>query len=52
MITVEVTRVILSIGVFAIGVELPRAYMRDHAWGLLVFVVPTMAFGWVITAGM
>lgn len=44
-------RVVLAIGLFAIGVELPRSYMADHAKGLLVMVIPTMAFGWVIVAG-
>ena len=44
-------RVVLAVGVFTIGIELPRAYLWDHAWGLLVLVVPTMAFGWVTTAG-
>lgn len=42
---------VLAIGLFAIGVELPRSYMADHAKGLLVMVIPTMAFGWVIVAG-
>lgn len=50
-ITLEVMRIVLATGLFAIGVELPRAYMAKHAKGLLVMVVPTMAFGWVIVAG-
>ncbi|KAK0216840.1 Cation/H+ exchanger [Armillaria fumosa] len=45
-------RVVLAIGLFAIGVELPRNYMARHAKGLLVMVVPTMAFGWVTVAGV
>lgn len=44
-------RIVLVIGLFAAGVELPRAYMKRHAKGLLVMVVPTMAFGWVMVAG-
>ncbi|KAF7332714.1 Na-H-Exchanger domain-containing protein [Mycena kentingensis (nom. inval.)] len=51
-VTLEVMRVILATGLFAIGVELPGAYMKRHAKGLLVLVVPTMAFGWVVVAGM
>jgi NhaP-type Na+/H+ or K+/H+ antiporter len=51
-VTLEVMRVVLATGLFAIGVELPQSYLRDHARGLLVMVVPTMAFGWVIIAGM
>ncbi|KAG2132001.1 Sodium/hydrogen exchanger [Suillus bovinus] len=51
-ITLEVMRIVLVIGLFAAGVELPRAYMRRHAKGLLVMVVPTMAFGWVVVAAV
>jgi NhaP-type Na+/H+ or K+/H+ antiporter len=51
VITLEVTRVVLATGLFAIGVELPRSYMAKHAKGLFIMVVPTMAIGWVIVAG-
>jgi NhaP-type Na+/H+ or K+/H+ antiporter len=51
-ITLEVMRIVLATGLFAIGVELPQNYMAKHVKGLLVMVVPTMAFGWVIVAGM
>ncbi|KAG2368131.1 Cation/H+ exchanger, partial [Suillus spraguei] len=51
-ITLEFTRIVLVIGLFAAGVELPRAYMKRHAKGLLVMVVPTMAFGWVVVAAI
>lgn len=51
-VTLEVMRIVLATGLFAIGVELPESYLADHAKGLLVMVVPTMAFGWVIVAGM
>ena len=50
-ITLEVMRVVLAVGLFAIGVELPPSYLAEHAKGLLVIVVPTMAFGWLIIAG-
>lgn len=50
-ITLEVMRVTLAAGLFAIGVELPKAYLAEHVKSLLVMVVPTMAFGWVIVAG-
>ncbi|KAI0063655.1 hypothetical protein BV25DRAFT_1824218 [Artomyces pyxidatus] len=49
-LTLEVMRVVLATGLFAIGVELPRTYMAKHAKSLLVMVVPTMAFGWGISA--
>lgn len=51
VITLEVMRVVLVIGLFAIGVELPESYMRKHARGLVVLVVPTMAIGWLVVAG-
>jgi NhaP-type Na+/H+ or K+/H+ antiporter len=51
-ITLEVMRIVLATGLFAIGVELPKAYLREHIKGLTVMVVPTMAFGWVIVAGL
>jgi NhaP-type Na+/H+ or K+/H+ antiporter len=44
-------RVVLVTGLFAIGVELPNKYMFDHAKSLLIMVVPTMAFGWLVSAG-
>jgi NhaP-type Na+/H+ or K+/H+ antiporter len=50
-ITLEVTRVVLGIGLFAIGVELPKAYMGQHIPGLVTLVVPTMAIGWIVVAG-
>lgn len=45
-------RIVLATGLFAVGVELPCAYMKDHAKSLLIMVVPTMAFGWVVVSGM
>lgn len=50
-ITLKIMRIVLAFGLFAIGVELPESYLADHAKGLLVMVVPTMTFGWVIVAG-
>ena len=44
-------RITLAAGLFAIGVELPQSYLADHALGLCVMVVPTMAFGWLVVAG-
>ena len=51
-ITLEVMRIVLATGLFAIGVELPKSYMARHAKSLLALVVPTMAIGWVIVAGV
>lgn len=50
-ITLEVTRIVLALGVFAIGVELPKAYMWIHRKSLLLMVVPVMMWGWLISAG-
>ena len=50
-LTLEVMRIILAIGLFIIGVDLPQRYMAKSARSLLVMVVPTMAFGWIVSAG-
>jgi NhaP-type Na+/H+ or K+/H+ antiporter len=45
-------RIVLGIGLFAIGIEqLPNTYMAGHAKSLLIMVVPTMTFGWLVSAG-
>ncbi|KAG8895386.1 hypothetical protein FRC01_012409, partial [Tulasnella sp. 417] len=51
-ITLEVTRVVLAIGVFAIGVELPSKYMRKHWKSLFFLLVPIMTYGWFVSAGL
>ncbi|KAH6907290.1 Sodium/hydrogen exchanger family-domain-containing protein [Coprinopsis sp. MPI-PUGE-AT-0042] len=51
-ITLEIMRIVLATGLFSIGVELPKSYMARHAKSLLAMVVPTMAIGWVIVAGL
>ena len=43
-ITLEVTRVVLAIGVFAVGVELPKAYMLKHWKSLMFLLVPVMTY--------
>ena len=50
-VTLEIMRITLAAGLFTIGVELPEAYLAKHVKGMLVMVVPTMAFGWIIVAG-
>lgn len=50
-ITLEILRVVLATGLFAIGADLPRGYLWKHAKGLLIMVVPTMTVGWFIVAG-
>ena len=44
IITLEVTRVILAVGVFAIGVELPKAYMAKHWKPLFYLLGPVMTW--------
>ncbi|EMD40247.1 hypothetical protein CERSUDRAFT_112439 [Gelatoporia subvermispora B] len=51
-ITLEFTRVVLAIGVFAIGVELPKAYMARHWKSLLFLLFPVMTWGWFVSAGL
>ncbi|KAF7299367.1 Na-H-Exchanger domain-containing protein [Mycena indigotica] len=50
-ITLEFSRVVLAIGVFAIGVELPKAYMRRHWQSLFFLLGPIMIWGWLVSAG-
>ncbi|TDL22257.1 hypothetical protein BD410DRAFT_749069 [Rickenella mellea] len=51
-ITLEFTRVILAVGVFAIGVELPKAYMKRHWKSLFFLLFPVMTWGWLVSAGL
>ncbi|KZT25414.1 hypothetical protein NEOLEDRAFT_361131 [Neolentinus lepideus HHB14362 ss-1] len=51
-ITLEFTRVVLAIGVFAIGVELPKAYMARHWKSLFFLLFPCMTWGWFVCAGL
>ncbi|TIA90196.1 hypothetical protein E3P99_01724 [Wallemia hederae] len=49
-IILEVTRIVLALGVFAIGVELPKQYMKRHWKSIFMLLIPIMAFGWAISA--
>ncbi|CAE6421992.1 unnamed protein product [Rhizoctonia solani] len=51
-LTFELTRLALGFGLFAIGVELPKSYLRDHVRTLTALIVPVMAWGWFISAGL
>ncbi|KAI0372268.1 hypothetical protein BV20DRAFT_964406 [Pilatotrama ljubarskyi] len=51
-IALEVTRVVLAIGVFAIGVELPKAYMQRHWKSLLFLLGPVMTWGWFVSGAL
>ncbi|KAF8309346.1 hypothetical protein DL93DRAFT_2063063 [Clavulina sp. PMI_390] len=51
-ITLEVTRIVLALGVFAVGVELPKSYLAQHWKSLTLLVVPVMFFGYISSAGL
>ncbi|KAL0580553.1 hypothetical protein V5O48_001461 [Marasmius crinis-equi] len=50
VIVLEFTRVVLATGVFAIGVELPKAYMARHWKSLFFLLGPAMTWGWFVSA--
>lgn len=49
-ITQEATRVIVGIQVFAVGVELPKAYFSRHWKSVGMMLGPVMTFSWLVTA--
>jgi len=49
-ITLEFSRIVLVVQCFAVGAELPRAYMEKHWRSVLFLLVPVMTFGWLITS--
>ncbi|KAF8526149.1 Sodium/hydrogen exchanger family-domain-containing protein [Gautieria morchelliformis] len=52
IITLEITRIVLAIGVFAIGVELPKQYLKKHWRSLFFLLLPIMTWGWFVSAGL
>jgi NhaP-type Na+/H+ or K+/H+ antiporter len=51
-LTLEFTRIVIAIGVFAVGVELPKKYMYRHWRSLFFLLVPVMAWGWFVSAAL
>lgn len=49
-ITLECSRVVLVVQCFAVGVELPKAYMERHWKSVIFLLVPVMTFGWLMTS--
>ena len=49
-ITLEFARIVLVVQCFAVGVELPKAYMERHWRSVLFLLVPVMTFGWLVTS--
>ncbi|KAK9456841.1 Sodium/hydrogen exchanger family-domain-containing protein [Dipodascopsis uninucleata] len=47
-ITLEVSRIVLIVQIFAVGVELPKKYMLRHWLSVFYLLVPVMAAGWLI----
>lgn len=49
-ITLECSRIVLVVQCFAVGVELPKAYMERHWKSVFLLLVPVMTWGWMITS--
>lgn len=49
-ITLECSRIVLVVQCFAVGVELPKAYMERHWKSVLLLLLPVMTWGWMITS--
>lgn len=49
-ITLEFSRIVLVVQCFAVGVELPKAYMEKHWRSVTLLLIPVMTFGWLITS--
>ncbi|CAH7683973.1 Sodium/hydrogen exchanger family-domain-containing protein [Phakopsora pachyrhizi] len=50
--TLEVTRVVIALSVFAVGVELPKAYILRHWLSLAYLLGPIMLVGWLISGAL
>jgi Na(+)/H(+) antiporter len=50
LITLEFSRIVLVVQCFAVGVELPRAYMEKHWRSVTLLLIPVMTFGWLVTS--
>jgi NhaP-type Na+/H+ or K+/H+ antiporter len=46
----EITRVIVGIQCFAVGIELPKLYFARHWKSILFLLGPIMSFSWAMTA--
>ncbi|TVY82317.1 Na(+)/H(+) antiporter [Lachnellula suecica] len=46
----EITRVIVGIQCFVVGIELPKHYFKRHWKSVLWFLGPVMTFSWAITS--
>lgn len=48
-ITLEISRIVLCLQIFAVAVELPKKYMLKHWLSVTMLLVPVMTAGWLIT---
>lgn len=49
-ITLEVSRIVLIVQIFAVAVELPKKYMLKHWLPVTILLLPVMIFGWLISS--
>ncbi|KAI4144108.1 MAG: hypothetical protein LQ340_006774 [Diploschistes diacapsis] len=49
-IALECSRIVLVVQCFAVGVELPKAYMERHWKSVTFLLVPIMTVGWLMTS--
>ena len=49
-LTQEIARVVVGVQVFAVGVELPKAYFSRHWKSVAVMLGPVMIFSWLVVA--
>ncbi|KAL8933205.1 MAG: hypothetical protein Q9216_006473, partial [Gyalolechia sp. 2 TL-2023] len=49
-ITLECSRVVLVVQCFAVGVELPKAYMERHWKSVFLLLIPVMTYSWLATS--
>jgi len=51
-VTRELSRIVVALSVFAVGLDLPKAYMFRHWRSLAWLIGPAMLFGWLISAAL
>ena len=49
-ITQEFTRIIVGVQVFAVGLELPRKWLKRHWRSVAMMLGPVMTYGWLVSA--
>jgi len=49
-ITLEISKIVLIIQIFAVAVELPKKYMLKHWFSVTLLLLPVMTYGWLVTS--